>query len=352
MKANQELLNHPFWKETDPSRLRLVRVSAELPSELNPFASDGVVFRAAAVPGETPHSKWVMAREGIMDGIKKGLIGPKTTVIEATSGNTGNAMSTVCNALGVRFVAAMSIDVPHDKIDAIRVLGRRTGLHLISDTDETTVAYARRLGAKDGWYNPCQYDGEWNWKAHYCHLAPQLFGQAKQISILALPAGTMGTCIGLAKYARDRGLRTVVVPVLCAEGQEVPGVRTLSSVRKDIRQPWEKFFQKKDLQFGTRHAAFYLSFLTWSHVTPHLGPSFGLGIAGAFSFLRKHKDVRTLEQFRDKEDGKIHVVVFGPDDCRPYLPLYFGALNRKTEFSPTIPPLNLLQMLSESGDIR
>ena len=344
MKANQKLLRHPFWKASDPSQMRLVRVSEEFPPELNPFVSDGVVIKAAGVPGEIPHSKSYMAREGIKDGIERGLIGLHTTVVEATSGNTGQGMASVCGALGVRFLAVMSGDVPHDKLNLIRVLGRRTGLHLVFDADETSVECARRLGTQADWYNPDQYSGAWNPRAHYTYLAPQLWGQTK-ISILAVPAGTMGTCLGLAMYAREKKLDTVIVPVLCAEGEEVPGARTLRSVQKDIRQPWKKFFRQKDLQFGTRHAAFYLSHLTWSHVTQQLGPSFGLALAGGLSFVQKHKSAGTLEQFRDK-DGKIYMVVFGPDDCRPYTALYFGEL-KKQELSSKISPSDLLRLLEK-----
>ena len=344
MKANQELLNHPFWEASDPARMRLVRVSKGFPPELNPFASDGVVIMAAGVPGEAPHSKSYVAWNGIRDGIEKGLIGPDTTVIEATSGNTGHGMAAVCGALGLRFVPVMSGDVPHDKINVIRVFGRRIGLHLVFDSDETAVEYARRLGAQDGWYNPDQYAGSWNVNAHFRYLAPQLWEQQKKISILAAPAGTMGTCLGLAKYARENKLGTTIVPVLCVEGEEVPGARSLTGVEKDIRHLWKKTFRNEDLQFGTRHEAFHLSFLTWSHVSQTLGPSFGLGFAGALRFLQKHKNAGTLEQFRDQKDGKIYVVVFGPDDYRPYTSLYLGELKRK-ELSAKIGPSDLIRLL-------
>jgi hypothetical protein len=346
MNVNQELRDHPFWAASDPSRMRLVRISPEFPPCLNPFVGDDVVIQAAGVPGEVQHSKWIIAREGILDGIEKGLIGPDTNIIEATSGNTGEGMARVCNALGLRFTAAMSVDVPESKVAPIRAMGGRTAVHLLSDSDETTVEYARRLGAQKGWYNPCQYDGNWNWRAQYKYLAPQLWAQQPKISLFFVPGGTMCTGIGPKMYAGEKDLGTVIVPVLCAEGEEVPGARTLSSVRKDVRQPWELLFLEEQLQFGKRHPAFFLSFLSWPHMQgklPHLGPSFGLALAGALSFLEMHKRDGTLDQFREK-DGKIYVLVFGPDDCRPYLPLYFGEL-KKWELSARVPPTDLLSVL-------
>ncbi|MFM2330598.1 MAG: hypothetical protein RLZZ26_105 [Candidatus Parcubacteria bacterium] len=341
---NQELLRHPFWATMDPTKRRLVRLSAPLPAEMNPFAENDVTIRVAGVPGEAQHSKWVIAREAILQGIRLGYIDQDIAVIEATSGNTGDAMAQICNALDIRFTAVMSSDVPHDKIDAIRAIGRRTRVDVRSDADETTVQYARRLGAHEGWYNPSQYDGDWNWRAHLEHLAPQLWAQQPHISLLFVPSGTMGTSIGLCTYVREKVLDTTIVPVLCAEEEEVPGARTLSSVQKDVRQPWRSFFQEKDLQFGMRHESFFLSFLSWKYVMPHLGPSSGLAFAGALRFLGKHRDAGTLEQFKDRETGKIEVVVFGPDDCRPYRPLYFGEL-KKREISAMTPPADLLSVL-------
>jgi len=347
MDFKQDMMERFSHRIPDPSKMRLVHISGEFPSVLNPFINDGVVIKAAGVPGEVPHSKWIVAYWGILDGIDKGLIGPDTRIIEATSGNTGDALAVICNALDIPLTAVMSGDVPQEKINAIRVLGRRTGLQLLFDSSETTVEYARRLGAQEGWYNPCQYDGVWNPEAHYRYLAPQLWAQQSKISILFTPGGTMGTSMGLKMYAFENWLDTTVIPVLCAEGYEVPGARTLSSVEKDVRQQWTKFFAKEDLELGTRHASFYLSFLTWPYVLQKLGPSFGLGFAGALRFLQRHKNARTLDQFRDKEDGKIYVVVFGPDDCRPYISLYMGELDRKKELQAEAPPSDLLSILEK-----
>lgn len=135
----------------------------------------------------------------------------------------------------------------------------------------------------------------------------------------------MGTCLGVARYGRDHGLSTKVVPVMCAEGQEVPAARTLSRVKRDIRLPWRTYFDEAtDLEFGSRYAAFLLSFLSWRYVPVELGPSFGLALVGALKFLRRHKLAGTLDRFRDTSDGTVHVVVFGPDDYRPYHALYLA----------------------------
>ncbi len=329
--TKKEMLGHPFWEDSNPSRLRLVRVSAPFPRELNPFFDDGIVLLAAGVPGEVPHSKWYMAREGIKQGIEEGMIESDTIVVEATSGNTGHGMGQVCTALNLRFWPVITGDVPQDKIDAIRIFGKRIRPQALFESDESTVEFARRLGSQLGYYNPDQYAKSWNWKAHYTYLAPQLWKQQSEISILAVPGGTMGTYCGLAMYARDYGLGTKIIPVMCAPDEEVPGARTLASIERDIRQPWVSLCSKEDIQFGTRRAAFLFSYLSWEHVLQQLGPSFGLAYVGAASFVQKHQQAGTLDQFR-RQDGKIYVVIFGPDNYRSYTALYFGEVKKK-EFS-------------------
>lgn len=334
MKANQQLLHHPLWAATDPSKMRLIRIF-ELPDDVNQFAADGVVLKVAAAAGEAPYHKWSMGRDGILTGIREGLIVPGTTVVEATSGNTGHKMGIECNRLGLNFVAIIASDVPGTKIDALRALGGGVSVRN-PDPGETTVECARRLGAQEGWYNPDQYGGEWNPRSHYEHLAPQLFGQTR-VSIFALPGGTMGTSLGVGRYVRDKGLKTKVVPVMCAEGQEIPAARTLKRIKKDIRLPWEEFFTETDIQFGTRYASFLLSYLTWRLIPVQLGPSFGLALVGALKFLRAHKNAMTLDQFRDSRDDKIHVVVLGPDDYRAYIDLYLALRLYDGEFARGVP---------------
>lgn len=330
------LLNHPFWQQADPIDTRLVRVY-NVSEQYNPFAEDGVVLRVATGFGEAPFHKWAMAREGLLEGVKSGKITPETVVVEATSGNTGLGMATACTMLGLRFVAVVNKDVPGTKLDVIRALGDHISFQSPLP-GETTVDAARRLGAQPGWYNPDQYASDWNPRAHEQHLAPQLFKQTP-VSLFFTPGGTMGTALGVARYARAHDTCTKVIPVMCAEGEEVPAARTLSRVKKDVRIPWELEIKEEDIRFGTRRESFALSFFSWRFLPVQMGPSSGLAFAGALKFLWEQKAAGTLSQFSESS-GKIFVVVFAPDDYRPYVDLYAGEkLYDKVYQGDAIPPL-------------
>jgi len=146
----------------------------------------------------------------------------------------------------------------------------------------------------------------------------------------------MGTSIGLYDFASHAGYSTLVIPVLCAEGEEVPGARTLKKIERDVRNTWNSRFDT--LEFGPRHESFLLSYLSWRAVPQMLGPSFGLGLYGALSFLAQHQAAGTLDQFREP-DGRVQVVVFGPDDYRLYTPTYFSELTIEELSGATDVPL-------------
>jgi hypothetical protein len=335
-ECDQRLLNHVYWEATDPHNRRLVRVSEPFPEIFNPFAGDGVVIRAAGIPGEMEHSKTYLGREGIWQGVKSGAIVSGTIVHEATSGNTGHSMAKTANAIGVQFCAHIPGDTPQEKINAMRVFGRYVSPEMHFDPSESTVEKARRLGTQSGHYTPDQYAGAWNPEAHKKYLAPQLWKQSGEISLLFVPGGTMGTSMGLAAHAREKGLSTKIVPVMVEKGDEVPGARSRQRIDRDVLLPWQAYFGEQDVEYGPRHESFFLSFLSWQFVPQSLGPTFGLGLYGAFVHLWKHKKAKTLDQYRDAS-GKISVMVFGPDDNRLYTQLYLAELSLEELSARTLP---------------
>jgi hypothetical protein len=344
MEIDQELINDPYWGETDPGKMRLVQLSDPFPPELNPLFDEHVVIRAAGVPGSEAthgtiirHSKSIIGRRGILHGIQTGRIhhkspttGRPTQVVEATSANTGQSMALACQRLGIPFMPIVKSDTPPTKIEEMEKVGDLIKVSKHYDLSETTVQKARRLGAQPGWYNPDQYGSDWNWIEQRDRLAPQLFEQAIQAfgeepSLLVLPAGTMGTAIGNQMYVQSKGLHTLVVPVMCAPQQEVPGARTRASIELDILFDWKGLFGER-IEYGPRYESILLSYLSWPALPHPLGPSFGLGFYGALSFLRKHQQAGTLDQLRRK-NGEISVVLFGPDSNALYQHVYPAVLH-------------------------
>jgi cysteine synthase len=336
------LARHPFFEATDPTKSKVVRISAPFPKWLNPFWADGVSIRAAAIPGEIEHSKSYMARELLLGPISEGLITQRTVVKEATSGNTGHGIAKICKALGIRCQLIMPAGTARSKINAISVMGGGVEVVLHSDPDETPVARARREGAQEGCYNLDQY-GSWrNPWAHKTYLARQLFADAGEVSLVSVASGTMGTCMGLKQYADENGLPTRILPVLLEENQEVPGARPMSKVQKDVRLPWQKAFTPDDIEVGTRHPSFLLAYYSWRVLPQMLGPSFGLAFQGALRRIHREKLAGRLDALRVQ--SRIEVIIVGADSYLPYLDLFLGETQsdeRHTYGSPDLMALAL-----------
>lgn len=68
-------------------------------------------------------SKDRIAYEIILDGLKKGKINSKTTLIEATSGNTGNWSCKVCANFHLKLIIIMSESVTIERIKLLQLYG-------------------------------------------------------------------------------------------------------------------------------------------------------------------------------------------------------------------------------------
>ena len=64
-----------------------------------------------------------VAYQMIIDAFNKGIINEKTTIIEATSGNTGIGLAIVCAYFNLKLVIIMSEEVTKERIKMIETFG-------------------------------------------------------------------------------------------------------------------------------------------------------------------------------------------------------------------------------------
>ena len=304
---------------------------------------DDVVLRAAWVPGEQETSKSYVAWLMMTSAINQGLVKPDTTVIVASSGNTGKDVAQLCKAIGVKCRVILPGGTVQGKIDVIRIIGAGVEVITHNDPDETPVARARREGKLSGFWDSDQYKNPNNPLAHKTYLAPQLFRAAGQVALIGVASGTMGTAMGLKQYVIENGLLTEILPIVLTESHEVPGARPLSKILKDVEQPWEGLFDRGDLEFGTRHPSFLLAYYSWQCVPKALGPSFGLAYQGVLRRLYKEKQAGTLDRLRGP-DGTIQVLIFGADSYHLYLNLIMGETRDEERVSRVRPDLLALAL--------
>jgi cysteine synthase B len=158
----------------------------------------------------------------------KGRLGPDSIILEATSGNTGIALSLVARRRGYPVTLVMADNVTPER----RELARIYGATIIDSPGELgsngAIAKAREIQARDSRYVMAdQYSNEANSLAHETTTAPEILADCPDIDVFVAGLGTSGTLMGVARFlAREKpGVRIVAAEPL--PGEKVQGLRSL-----------------------------------------------------------------------------------------------------------------------------
>jgi cysteine synthase A len=169
-----------------------------------------------------------------------GRIAPgRTTIIEATSGNTGIGLALVCAVKGYRLVLTMPDDLSAERRALLRAYGAECVLTPAADVMTGAIQRAREIGAEVGdAFFPSQFDNPANPCAHHRGTARELVRQFEDIGLHGFVAGvgTGGTVTGVAPALREAfpGIRIWAVepagsPVLSGGDPGVHGLQGLGA---------------------------------------------------------------------------------------------------------------------------
>jgi cysteine synthase A len=145
----------------------------------------------------------------------EGRIAPgRTTIVEATSGNTGIALAFVCAAKGYELILTLPQGMSRERESLLRLYGARVEVTESLGGMAEAVEAARALASDDDVFLPDQFTNPANPEAHRKRTGPEI-EQALDGRVDALVAGvgTGGTITGVGEYLRERNpdLRVVAV---------------------------------------------------------------------------------------------------------------------------------------------
>ena len=132
-----------------------------------------------------------------------GLLSPGDTIVEASSGNTGNAMSMVAAAKGYRMLVVMPNGMSPERAAISRAFGAQ--VVTVGDFHVTdALAKVREIGAQPGYFAPQQFDNEWNVEENRTWLGPEVLRQLDGVMPDAVVGGvgTGGTIVGVGQAFR------------------------------------------------------------------------------------------------------------------------------------------------------
>ena len=156
-----------------------------------------------------------LARYVIERAEREGLLRPGDTIVEASSGNTGNALAMVAAVKGYRMVVVMPSGLSNERASISRAFGAEV-LEVGRFHVEEALAVAREIGARPGHFCPEQFDNQWNVEENREWLGGEILAQLPPGVVpdaLVTGVGTGGTLIGVGQAFRARNPQCRLVAV-------------------------------------------------------------------------------------------------------------------------------------------
>ncbi len=149
---------------------------------------------------------------------KTGELKPSSTIIEATSGNTGAAAAMYGAAHGHKVILTIPDKMSDEKIDTLKAFGAEVHIcptAVPPDHPQSYYEAAKALASEcDEPYMLNQYHNPDNIAAHYATTGPEIWEQTGgEIDVLVACVGTGGTMSGAARFLKEQKRDVEIVAV-------------------------------------------------------------------------------------------------------------------------------------------
>jgi cysteine synthase A len=146
---------------------------------------------------------------------RDGLIEPgRTTIVEATSGNTGIALAFVCAARGYELVLTLPQGMSRERERLLRLYGATVEITESMGGMNEAVDAAREMASRDNVFLPDQFSNPANPAIHRTTTGPELWEALDhRIDAFVAGVGTGGTITGVGEFLKERNPACHVVAV-------------------------------------------------------------------------------------------------------------------------------------------
>ncbi|MDD4901167.1 MAG: PLP-dependent cysteine synthase family protein [Patescibacteria group bacterium] len=157
------------------------------------------------------------------------------TILEATSGNTGIALSMLGAVYGYKVKIIMSAAENEERKKLIRAYGAELILTPAEQGEVGAVAFRDELLAKEPEKFFCfdQFNSQSNPLAHFQTTAKEILSQTGgQLDMIVMCLGTGGTAMGVATRIKKEKPALKIVGVVPGEGVVIAGLLPLAEIKK------------------------------------------------------------------------------------------------------------------------
>lgn len=166
-----------------------------------------------------------------------GLIEPGvSTMIEATSGNTGIGLAMVCAAKGYRLILTMPENMSRERQQIIKAYGAEVVVTPEKEDMAGAIARANELLASiPNAFSPQQFSNPANPKIHYHTTGREIWQDTEgRIAALVVGVGTGGTLTGAGRYLKQQNPQIQIVAVepsaSAVLSHQAPGLHNIQGI--------------------------------------------------------------------------------------------------------------------------
>ncbi|QEC48849.1 cysteine synthase A [Baekduia soli] len=155
----------------------------------------------------------------------EGRIEPgRTTIVEATSGNTGIALAFVCAAKGYELVIFLPQGMSREREALLRLYGARVEIVESMGGMDEAVQAARRAGGSGDAFLPDQFSNPANPEAHRLGTGPEILrAMEDRVDVFVAGVGTGGTITGVGQAIKAVNPKARIVAVEPASSAVLSG---------------------------------------------------------------------------------------------------------------------------------
>src|ERR671936_1887819 len=156
----------------------------------------------------------------------QGRIEPgRTTIVEATSGNTGIALAFVCAAKGYDLLLTMPQGMSRERENLLRLYGARVEItESLGGMNEAVELACQMAAGNPDLYRPDQFSNPANPEIHRRTTAEEIWRDTDgEIDALVCGVGTGGTITGVGQVLKERRPSVCVVAVEPANSPVLSG---------------------------------------------------------------------------------------------------------------------------------